>query len=113
MGQVRGLLRGISYSSGAPPAQVLSQVDRAVSGLGLDTMATALVARLERDDDDLRADRTVLRWSSAGHPPPVLLRPDGEVQVLDGDLPDLLLGVDPSAARQDRVAVLPDRKSVV
>jgi PAS domain S-box-containing protein len=112
MGQLRGLLRGISYSSDAPPAQVLTQVDRAVRGLGLDTMATALVARLEQEDDDLRADRTVLRWSSAGHPPPVLLRPDGRVQVLDDDLPDLLLGVDPSAARQDRVAVLPAGSTV-
>ena len=107
MGQLRGLLRGISYSSGAPPAQVLTQVDRAVHGLGLDTMATAVVARLEQGDDAPAADRTLLRWSSAGHPPPVLLRPDGRVQVLDGDLPDLLLGVDPSVQRHDRVAVLP------
>jgi PAS domain S-box-containing protein len=70
MGQLRGLLRGISYSSGAPPAQVLTQVDRAVRGLGLDTMATAVVARLEQGDDDRAAGRTLLRWSSAGHPPP-------------------------------------------
>jgi PAS domain S-box-containing protein len=112
MGQLRGLLRGISYSSGAPPAQVLTQVDRAVRGLGLDTMATAVVARLERGDDDLAAGRTLLRWSSAGHPPPVLLRPDGQVEVLDGDLPDLLLGVDPSVQRHDRVAVLPAGSTV-
>ncbi|SHN81928.1 PAS domain S-box-containing protein [Geodermatophilus obscurus] len=113
MGQLRGLLRGISYSSGAPPAQVLTQVDRAMRGLGLDTMATAVVARLEQQDADLRADRTLLRWSSAGHPPPVLLLPDGRVHVLDDDLPDLLLGVDPSAARRDRVAVLPAGSTVL
>jgi serine phosphatase RsbU (regulator of sigma subunit) len=113
MGQLRGLLRGISYSSGAPPAEVLTQVDRAVRGLGLDTMATALVARLEQEDDDPRADRTLLRWSSAGHPPPVLLRPDGGVQVLGEDLPDLLLGVDPSAPRRDRVAVVPAGSTVL
>ncbi|MGY1681594.1 SpoIIE family protein phosphatase [Geodermatophilus sp. SYSU D01176] len=112
MGQLRGLLRGISYSSGAPPAQVLTQLDRAVRGLGLDTMATALVARLEQEDADLRADHTVLRWSSAGHPPPVLVQPDGRVQVLADDLPDLLLGVDPSAPRQDRVAVAPAGSTV-
>ena len=51
MGQVRGLLRGISYSSGGTPAEVLTELDRAVEGLALDTMATALVARLEQDDD--------------------------------------------------------------
>jgi PAS domain S-box-containing protein len=112
MGQVRGLLRGISYSSGAPPAEVLTQLDLAVRGLALDTMATALVARLEQEDADLRADRTVLRWSSAGHPPPVVLRPDGSLQVLDENLPDLLLGVDPSAVRRDFVAALPAGSTV-
>ncbi|WNV75968.1 SpoIIE family protein phosphatase [Geodermatophilus sp. DSM 44513] len=109
MGQVRGLLRGISYSSGATPAQVLTRVDAAVGGLGLDTMATALVARLERAE----AGGTVLRWSSAGHPPPVLLGPDGRVTVLDGEPADLLLGVDPSVSREDRVAVLPPGSTVL
>ncbi|MGY1704051.1 SpoIIE family protein phosphatase [Geodermatophilus sp. SYSU D00697] len=107
MGQLRGLLRGISYASGAPPAQVLAQLDAAIRGLALDTMATALVARLEQDHADLRAGCTRLRWSSAGHPPPVVVGPDGRVQVLDGGAPDLLLGVRPTAPRLDRVADLP------
>src|SRR5215212_12144110 len=47
MGQVRGLLRGISYSSGDSPAGVLAELDRAIQGLALDTMATCVVARLE------------------------------------------------------------------
>ena len=34
-------------------------------------------ARGGEDADDLLADRTRLRWSSAGHPPPVLLAADG------------------------------------
>ena len=75
MGQVRGLLRGIGYASGGSPAEVLTELDRAMQGLALDTMATALVARLEQDDVDLRASQTRLRWSSAGHPPPVAARP--------------------------------------
>jgi serine phosphatase RsbU (regulator of sigma subunit) len=68
-------------------------------------MATALVARLEQDDADLRRERVRLRWSSAGHPPPVVVDPDGGVRLLDDD-PDLLLGVDPSASRVDRVVDL-------
>ena len=73
MGQVRGLLRGIGYSSGGSPAEVLAELDRAIEGLALGTMATALVARLEQHEDDLRAGQVRLRWSSAGHPPIAVL----------------------------------------
>jgi PAS domain S-box-containing protein len=106
MGQVRGLLRGISYSSGAAPAEVLTELDRAVEGLSLDTMATALVARLEQVDGDGPAGRMRLRWASAGHPPPVLIDADGEVTVLDGKPADLLLGVSPECFREDHVELL-------
>jgi PAS domain S-box-containing protein len=104
MGQVRGLLRGISYSSGGTPAEVLSRVDRAVEGLALDTMATALVARLEMEDRG--PGRTRLRWANAGHPPAVLLGADGEVSLLDGKPADLLLGVAPESIREDHVVEL-------
>jgi serine phosphatase RsbU (regulator of sigma subunit) len=43
-----------------------------------------------------------LRWSNAGHPPPVLVSAEGAVTVLHHE-PDLLLGVDPSAPRADHV----------
>ncbi len=106
MGQVRGLLRGIAYSGGGSPAEVLSGLDRAVQGLALDTMATALVARLEQDEDDLRAGHTRLRFSSAGHPPPAVLNPDGTAHLLDQEPAELLLGVFPDSERRERVAVL-------
>jgi hypothetical protein len=85
---------------------VLAELDRCVQGLALDTMATALVARLEQDDVDLRAGTTRLRWSSAGHLPPVLLTADGKASLLDGEAPDLLLGVAPDQPRTERVVVL-------
>jgi serine phosphatase RsbU (regulator of sigma subunit) len=102
MGQVRGLLRGISYSSGGTPAEVLTELDRAVEGLALDTMATALVARLERGPNG----GTLLRWANAGHPPAVLIDADGDVSLLDGKPADLLLGVAPEAVREDRLELL-------
>ena len=102
MGQVRGLLRGISFSSGGTPAEVLGRVDRAMEGLALDTMATALVARLERGE----AGGTQLRWANAGHPPAMLIAPDGAVQVLGQQPADLLLGVSPESFREDRVTAL-------
>jgi serine phosphatase RsbU (regulator of sigma subunit) len=106
MGQVRGLLRGISYSSGAGPAAVLTELDRAVQGLALDTMATCLLARLERDPGDVRAGEVRLRWANAGHPPPIVLDADGTVTVLDDAPADLLLGVVPDCRRADHVATL-------
>ena len=112
MGQVRGLLRGISYSSGGSPAEVLSELDRAVQGLALDTMATALVAHLEPAADD-EAGRMRLRWANAGHPPPALLASDGSVVLLDAKQADLLLGVAPDTEREDHVAVLAPGSTVL
>ena len=112
MGQVRGLLRGISYSSGGTPAEVLTGLDRALRGLTLDIMATALVARLEREEPEASTGTVRFRWSNAGHPPPLVLSPDGKVSVLEGPVADLLLGVSPNVPREDRVAVL-ERGSTV
>ncbi|MDP5184683.1 SpoIIE family protein phosphatase [Blastococcus sp. BMG 814] len=112
MGQVRGLLRGISYSSGGSPAEVLTELDRAVQGLALNTMATALVAQLEPEPDD-EAGRMRLRWANAGHPPPALLASDGSVVLLDGKQADLLLGVAPETVREDHVAVLAPGSTVL
>jgi PAS domain S-box-containing protein len=106
MGQLRGLLRGIAHHTGGTPAEVLTGLDRASSGLALDTMATALIARLEQDDPELALAETRVRWSAAGHPPPVLISADGAVILLDGEPPDLLLGVEPDRPRTDRVAVI-------
>jgi serine phosphatase RsbU (regulator of sigma subunit) len=112
MGQVRGLLRGISYAREGSPAEVLSELDRAVQGLALDTMATALVARLETDEARLREGQVLLRWASAGHLPPVVIGPDRTISVLEGEPADLLLGVAPESPRHDHTTVL-DRGSTV
>jgi PAS domain S-box-containing protein len=106
MGQLRGLLRGIGHHTGGTPAEVLTGLDRASSGLDLDTMATALVARLEQDDPELAHGETRVRWSTAGHPPPALISATGEVTLLDCGHPDLLLGVEPERPRTDHVATI-------
>jgi len=103
MGQLRGLLRGITYDSADGPAGVLTRLDRAIDGLQLTTIASVLVARLEQTDEERQAGVTRLRWSSAGHLPPVVAGPDGAVSVLDDARPDMLLGVDAGARRQDHV----------
>ena len=102
MGQLRSLLRGIAHYSGAGPAEVLRGLDEAIVGMHTDTVATALVARLERPTARGRGWRR-LRWANAGHPPPALIGPDGAVRLLGGPSGDLLLGVDPESARSEPV----------
>lgn len=111
MSQVRTLLRGIGYASAAAPGAMLEELDTAMRGLRVDTMATAVVARLERTHDDAGAP-TSLRWSSAGHPPPLLATPDGRVQVLDGGANGPLLGLRAGRDRPEQDLVL-DPGSVV
>ena len=49
------------------------------SGLAVPTLATALVCRVEQDDEERAAGLRRLRWSSAGHPEPMLAAADGTV----------------------------------
>ena len=101
MGQVRGLLRGIAADSGAGPADLLRRVDRVMQVLQVDTTATAVVARLEQTPEERERGVTRLRWSNAGHPPPLLVTADGDVVVLPEGDADLLLGIDPDVARSE------------
>jgi serine phosphatase RsbU (regulator of sigma subunit)/anti-sigma regulatory factor (Ser/Thr protein kinase) len=100
MSQIRGLVRAIAYDHDGTPAEVLRRVDDAVQGLslGVDALSTVIVARIEQTDDD--PDVRTLRWSSAGHPPPVVVRADGDVELLwrRNDLP---LGLGSGRPRTD------------
>ncbi len=102
MGQMRSLLRGIAAHTGDGPADVLRGVDRVMRTLQVDTTATAVVARLEPTG----SGASQLRWSNAGHPPPMVLTPDGGVHALGSPESDLLLGLDPSTSRMEHVAPL-------
>ena len=98
MAQARGMLRGIAQSVGSRPAAVLGALDRAFDTLTMSTPVTALVAVVERDTAGHGGAR--LRWSNAGHPPPVLICADGTTRLLEFT-PERLLGVTPDAARSD------------
>jgi chemotaxis family two-component system sensor kinase Cph1 len=103
MAQLRGLLRGIAYDSADGPATVLRRLDSAVAGLGPHAMATVLVGRLTPDPGTGGAR---LRWSSAGHLPPLLVEPGDGVLTLTTPRAELLLGVDPAARRTESEALL-------
>ncbi len=111
MAQLRNLLRGLAVHGSDGPAVLLTRLDQAIERLGLDTLATALLARVEiapddRPAGDSRSGARRLRWSSAGHLPPLLRLPDGEVRVLAHDA-DLLLGLDSRTPRAEHVTDLP------
>jgi GAF domain-containing protein len=103
MGQLRNIFRGIAYDSDEPLADVLRRVDTVCTGLGLGVLATALVARVDPRPDP--SGGRWVRWSNAGHLPPVMLRADGSVDLLVRP-PGLLLGVAPDAHRGNEQAIL-------
>jgi PAS domain S-box-containing protein len=113
MGQLRSLLRGIAYRGGLSPAAVLTDLDRAMEGLQVHTLATATVARLEQEAVDRARGETRLRWSSAGHPPMLVRHPDGRVESLATERADLMLGVDDRATRREQLVVLLDGSTVL
>ena len=108
MGQVRNLLRGIAYTLAEPPAAVFQALDRALEGLAVGSLATAVLARLIPAADGGR----LLRWSNAGHPPPLLLSPDGTAELLRTPA-DLLLGLDAGTDRADHERMLPPGATVL
>ena len=112
MGQLRSMLRGIAVIGDAGPAQVLSQLDAAMAQLQLNTYATAALARFEQDPAELARGVTRMRWANAGHPPPLVIHPDGTVAELASWRGDLMLGVDPTVQRRDSVITL-DRGTTV
>jgi serine phosphatase RsbU (regulator of sigma subunit) len=105
-GQLRSMLRGaVSALPGQDLGRVLAALDRALRDTGAGTLATALVARVEEPAAPAAHAAWTLRWSNAGHPPPLLVQPEGTSSLLDRPV-NLLLGVDAAARRQEHTTDL-------
>ncbi|MDJ0344080.1 SpoIIE family protein phosphatase [Streptomyces sp. H10-C2] len=79
MGQVRSMLRQSVLDHPAQgPAAALSALEQACATLSLHASGTVVHAHLER-----QGDAWSLTWTNAGHPPPLLLHPDGRTTLLD------------------------------
>ncbi|MDF3298975.1 SpoIIE family protein phosphatase [Streptomyces tropicalis] len=88
MGQIRTAVRAYT-TVGQEPQDVMRSTNRLLIDLGVELFASCLYLRLDPVDGSAVMSR-------AGHPPPLLRRPDGRVRVLDlagGPL----LGIDASA----------------
>jgi serine phosphatase RsbU (regulator of sigma subunit) len=112
MGQVKTLVRGIAYDRLEEPAEVLRRVDYALVGLAVPAMATALVCRVEQDEADRASGLRTLRWSTAGHPDPMLLLADGTVLDLTAPVGPPL-GVGWLGQRRDGLVTLPQDSTLL
>ncbi|MGW1270680.1 SpoIIE family protein phosphatase [Streptomyces sp. NPDC002491] len=96
MGQVR---TAVHATAGAPPDEVLARTNRLLTDLDPGLFTSCLYAQI-----DLVEQR--VRLAAAGHPPPLLRRPDGGTEILRLP-PGLLLGIDPDVPYSSTEAPLP------
>jgi PAS domain S-box-containing protein len=106
MGQIRSIVRTIGALDHDGPAAVLRQAEQVMQTLQSPILATSVVARLEQTDQEKAAGLTRMRWSNAGHPPPMTIDSDGTVTALTTVRADLLLGVDADAPRRESEVTL-------
>jgi serine phosphatase RsbU (regulator of sigma subunit) len=87
MGQVRSMLRQADLDHpGQGPTQVVTAMEHANRALDIGASGTLVHAHLRPlppGDPDGGAGAWELTWTNAGHPPPLLLTPDGAVHRLD------------------------------
>ncbi|GAA0496046.1 SpoIIE family protein phosphatase [Streptomyces olivaceiscleroticus] len=107
MAQVRNMLRAFAWEHTEAPSVTVDRLDRALTHISDVQLATMILAQVERDGD------WWLRWTNAGHPPPLLVHQDGRVCFLEQDAADLVLGTDLSPGRTDFRQALPPRSTVV
>ncbi|ANZ20438.1 regulatory protein [Streptomyces noursei ATCC 11455] len=107
MAQTRNMLRALLYERCTPPSAVLAQLDRTLCAITDNPVTTACLARIEPGDD-----AWTLRWSTAGHLPPLLITPDARTEYLHAD-PGVPLGVDLAQPRPDHTHPLPAGATVI
>ena len=104
MGQMRTTLRALAWAVDDPPSRQVLRLEEAMLDLGVEGMATLVYGRIEEPGID---GSRVLRWTNAGHPPPLLVHPDGSARFLEDRAGDLMLGVLPDAHRTDNRTDVP------
>jgi PAS domain S-box-containing protein len=80
MAQLHGILRSLAWDRTEPPGAVVDRLDDAMPAITTVPMATLVLARVE---GHAHTGPWTLRWTSAGHPPPLLLPPGGQAQYLE------------------------------
>lgn len=107
MGQLRAMLRALTYNAEVAPSALLSRLDLTAAGLNVDALATAVLGSVAPAPGGC-----TWTWSNAGHLPPLLLRADGEATMLESAA-GLMLGVDGGTPRSDDTVLLAPGDTVV
>jgi serine phosphatase RsbU (regulator of sigma subunit)/anti-sigma regulatory factor (Ser/Thr protein kinase)/transcriptional regulator with GAF, ATPase, and Fis domain len=104
MGQVRSACRALLFENPSPAA-ALAGLDRFAARLPGAQCTTAVCAVLTADTGELV-------YSSAGHPPPLLVHGDGTTQILD-DGHTIALGIRGDWARPEARVTIPARATLL
>ena len=104
MGQVRSACRALLFDNPSPGA-ALAGMDRFAARLPGAQCTTAVCAVLNPETGELV-------YSSAGHPPPILVHADGTTQMLD-DGHTIALGVRPDWSRPEARVTVPARATLL
>lgn len=104
MGQLRNALRAYAFE-GALPGQALARLNRLVEDSGETRFATVLCV-------SVCPARQQIRYASAGHPPPLLIRPDGTTAFLTEALSPPV-GVSPDGTFAEATAELEPGSTLV
>ncbi|WP_432188075.1 SpoIIE family protein phosphatase [Streptomyces sp. Tue6028] len=78
MAEVRNMLRALAWTHVEPPSVIMRRLDEAVTHTSDAPMATLIFARIEGPE----GGPWRLQWVNAGHPPPLLITPDGDTRFL-------------------------------
>ncbi|WP_413470918.1 SpoIIE family protein phosphatase [Streptomyces peucetius] len=112
MAEVRNMLRALAWDRQEPPSLIMRRLDEAMTHTSDAPMATAVFARVEGPE----GGPWELHWVNAGHPPPLLVTPDGHACFLEEGHGPLLgmnsalhLGLDWPDARRE----LPARSTLL
>ena len=103
MSQIRSALRAYAVDGDAP-ARVITRLDRLVDALRLTQLVTVFYGVLDAADSQ---GHRVLRYTNAGHLPPVLRRADGRVDTVTGGGSAVLGAPIPIEHTQGELAVEP------
>ncbi|MEV4659192.1 SpoIIE family protein phosphatase [Micromonospora sp. NPDC049301] len=97
MGQLRNLVRGNAFGRPDTVAELMTHLDGAMRGLRLPIAATATLVRIRPG----RSGTREVTWCNAGHPPALLVRAGGAVDLLEAT-PEPLLGLARPSRRTSR-----------